>query len=617
VLENIKIVRKAMHWLSPNQKIRFTALVCLNASLALLDLIGITLFALLGTIAVRGFQSINLSPRTNEILKYLKLDGLDGQTVIGALAVAASVFLISKTLISIVLNRKTQVFLARTGAFASTKYIKGVLGNDLEILLKIDLPQLRFNATHGSRALFTGILGGFVTFITDGFLLVVMLVAVFISSPLVAIASTLLFATAAVTLHFIQRHKAFALGTESAKEQLQTERYLLAATEGFRELFVLGRIKRIILQIEEKFLRVAKINAEMAILPNVGKYVIEITLILGTLMVAAIQLSITDAARATSVMAVFLVAASRVAPALLRIQQGLLSVKANYGTAYSFISSSEGVREYEIQKTQLKSGTENKSEISPNHVYRDFTAEVNLKSVSFCYPGATKSALTDINLRITRGEKIALVGSSGSGKSTLVDLIVGLRAPDSGYVTISGLPPSEAIKFWPGKIGYAPQNTFLIEAGITDNIKFFKDDGNFDKDQIEKILRMLGLEERLFKEEGFLLEEPLSNELSGGEKQRVGLARTLYGDPSLLIIDEATSALDAKLENSIVGNIMNKENETTVLAISHRISTIKMASRILFMSAGKLTGDGNYEEVYEANEEFRHQIDTMYLKDND
>jgi ABC-type multidrug transport system fused ATPase/permease subunit len=111
------------------------------------------------------------------------------------------------------------------------------------------------------------------------------------------------------------------------------------------------------------------------------------------------------------------------------------------------------------------------------------------------------------------------------------------------------------------------------------------------------------------------LEESLTNELSGGERQRIGLARTLYGNPSLLIIDEATSAIDASLENSIVKEIMNPEKSTTVIAISHRISTIKMASRILFMSKGEITGDGHYEEVYSTNKEFRHQIDTMYLKE--
>jgi ATP-binding cassette subfamily C protein len=543
------------------------------------------------------------------------LDAQSGQTVIVILAIVASTFLISKTLISMVLNRKTQVFLARSGALASAQYVKTVLSHDLEILLKVDLASLRFNATHGSKALFNGILGGFVTFVADGFLLIIMLVAIFISSPLVALASFVLFFTAAATLHFIQRQKAFVLGTESAKEQLETEGYLLAATEGFRELFVLGRLNKIISRIEGKFLRIAKINAEMSILPNIGKYVIEITLILGTLMVAAIQLSITDVARATSVMAVFLVAASRVAPALLRIQQGLLSVKANYGTAFGFIQSSNEIQELESQKTNLQFRNKDMSAASVDAIEGDFAPEIDLSKLNFSYPSSNSNALTNISLKITKGEKIALVGASGSGKSTLLDLIVGLRSPSSGSITISGLSPRDAILSWPGKIGYAPQSTFLLHTGISKNIEFFKDEENLDKSHLTNILITLGLGSRLLGENGYLLEESLTNELSGGERQRIGLARTLYGNPSLLIIDEATSAIDASLENSIVKEIMNPEKSTTVIAISHRISTIKMASRILFMSKGEITGDGHYEEVYSTNKEFRHQIDTMYLKE--
>ena len=618
LIENIRIVKNALTWLSRSQKWKFGALVSLNASLALIDLVGLSLFALLGTIAVRGVQSIDLSPRTNKILEYLNLNNLSGNNIIATLAIAASLLLIGKTLISIILNRKTQVFLARTGAFGSTTYIDNVLSHDLGILERTNLVSLRFNATHGSRALFSGILGGFVTFVTDGFLLVIMLTAIFLSSPLVAVASSALFVSAAVILHFIQRHKAFVLGTEGAEVQQQAERDLLLATQGFRELYATNNLQVMKKRIENRFFKIASINAEMSILPNIGKYVIEITLILGTLMAAAIQITIADAARATSVMAVFLVAASRVAPALLRIQQGILSVKANYGTAFNFISNFEEIKS-EVQKKSLQENRQvsvKGGHQKENLVDSNFPGTcIDISQVSFAYPNTFKNVFSNLNLRILTGEKVAIVGSSGSGKSTLLDLVLGLRIPYLGEIRIGNLPPHEAIRIWPNRISYVPQDTFLMEGGLLENIDFFGEAEELDIERLKQILVSLGLHVRIGDLDQLFESNLKMSELSGGEKQRIGLARALYRDPILLILDEATSSLDASLEKSVLESIMNQDNKT-VISITHRARAIQMASRILFMSMGKITGDGTFEDLYENNLEFRNQIDVMRNLEN-
>jgi hypothetical protein len=134
-------VREALSWLSPRQKFKFIFLIGLNSSLSLLDLLGVAAFALLGTIAIRGVQSIGLSPRTKEILEFLNLDDLTNQGLVSFLAVIASTLLISKTLISVVLNRKTQMFLFNTSARGSMEYIKAFLSRDLLIWLACDLMQ--------------------------------------------------------------------------------------------------------------------------------------------------------------------------------------------------------------------------------------------------------------------------------------------------------------------------------------------------------------------------------------------------------------------------------------------------------------------------------------------
>jgi ATP-binding cassette subfamily C protein len=583
-------------------------------------LLGVAVFALLGTIAVRGIQSVDLSPRTKEIINFFNLQDLNNQNLISLLAVIASLLLISKTLISVIMNRKTQVFLSNTGARGSSEYIKKFLNNNLEILETMSLARLRFNATHGSRALFSGILGGFVTLITDGFLLTVMLLAIFLASPIVAFASTSIFVGAAAILHFIQRHKAFTLGSQSADIQLQVEQDLLAATQGFRDLYVFGKIQAMISRIEEKFFKIAKINAEMSIMPNVGKYVIEITLILGTLLAAAIQVTIADSARATSVMTVFLVAASRVAPALLRIQQGLLSIRANYGTAYEFIESyndalaliqGNALAKIQDREGQIKSHLDIFTKIPDQKNRSKFHPIIKIENASYSFPNSSDAILKNINLKVEPGEKVAIVGASGSGKSTLVDLMLGLREPQIGLVTISGSPPREAIESWPGQIAYAPQKTFLLSGSVAENIEFFSPEPEYDFKRMKILISLLELGERLEDVNEINGFRTVSNDLSGGESQRLGLARALYRKPQLLVIDEATSALDARLEKSIVEKIMKRNKQNTVISITHRVSTIRLASRIIFITNGKISGDGTFRNLYKNHLEFKQQIDSM------
>ena len=131
---------------------------------------------------------------------------------------------------------------------------------------------------------------------------------------------------------------------------------------------------------------------------------------------------------------------------------------------------------------------------------------------------------------------------------------------------------------------------------------------------MRNLIELLELSERLEDEESKDGFKPTSNDLSGGESQRLGLARALYKKPSLLVVDEATSALDARLEKSIVSHMMEQDRRKTVIAITHRISTIKLASRIIFLANGEITGDNTFEKLYSQHLAFRQQIEAMKVQ---
>jgi len=231
---------------------------------------------------------------------------------------------------------------------------------------------------------------------------------------------------------------------------------------------------------------------------------------------------------------------------------------------------------------------------------KDFAVkELSLNNVSFYYPGYKRTVLNNISMRIETGSTIAIVGPSGAGKSTLVDIILGLLEPTSGEITINGKPIAENIQMWHKQIGFVPQDIYLNDDTIKSNIAFGQEKDEIDENQLKQALSLSKLDEFV---------ESLPNtintfvgnrgvKLSGGQLQRLGIARCLYQNPNVLLMDEATSSLDYETEREIVQSINNIKKNKTVIVIAHRQSTIKNSDIIYYLRDGKLIDKGNFEEL--------------------
>ena len=204
-----------------------------------------------------------------------------------------------------------------------------------------------------------------------------------------------------------------------------------------------------------------------------------------------------------------------------------------------------------------------------------------------------------MNLRIKPGTLTAIIGPSGSGKSTLIDVLLGLIPPDSGQVYISDLPSTEAIKCWPGLIGYVPQEISLSDSSIRENIIRGYGPNSFSEEEIRKALTATGLD--------FLIDslpdglDSMVGEggakLSGGQRQRIGLARALISKPKLLFLDEATSSLDRESEAYIGSTLKSLHGETTLVIVAHRMATVKNADLVVYLDKGKVIATGRYREI--------------------
>ncbi len=214
-----------------------------------------------------------------------------------------------------------------------------------------------------------------------------------------------------------------------------------------------------------------------------------------------------------------------------------------------------------------------------------FNHKIELVNVNFSFQ--RKAALENITLTIHKGEKIAIVGESGAGKSTLVDLIIGLYRPSNGEIKIDGNILDESnLQNWRSQIGYIPQQVYLFDGTISDNICFGR---GLDLTLLEKVLRQANIFDFLQTKQGTnTLVGEGGIQLSGGQKQRVAIARALYGQPEILVLDEATSALDDKTELKIMNEIYQASIDKTLIIIAHRLSTIKGCDRVYEIKDGSI-----------------------------
>ncbi|MBI6630253.1 ABC transporter ATP-binding protein [Pontibaca salina] len=240
-----------------------------------------------------------------------------------------------------------------------------------------------------------------------------------------------------------------------------------------------------------------------------------------------------------------------------------------------------------------------------------FHQSLELRNVSFRYPGTTVRSLKNLNLRIDSGMSVGVVGRTGAGKTTLMDLVLGLLHPTKGEILIDGkvLDPKEQ-RAWRANVGYVQQDIFLSDASIAQNIAFGVPDDEIDRDRLVSAARVAQIERFILDElpDGF---ETLVGErgvrLSGGQRQRISIARALYTEPEVIVFDEATSALDTNTEALVMEEIAKLAGQRTLLMVAHRHSTVKDCDLIVTLDAGEITRLGSYADLV-ATEALPHLV---------
>lgn len=219
-------------------------------------------------------------------------------------------------------------------------------------------------------------------------------------------------------------------------------------------------------------------------------------------------------------------------------------------------------------------------------------------SVEYRYPKAKTPALENVTFKVERGQFVSFCGPSGAGKSTLLLLLMGLVSPTRGSLRFNGQDLNTVLRTWHEQIGYVAQDLFIAHGNIRQNVAFGVPDEAIDDERVWEALRLARANtfvERYPKK----LEHPLEHgsRLSGGERQRIAIARALYRDPEVLVLDEATAALDNTTEREFSDAIAGLSGNKTIICVAHRLSTIRMSDRIHFLTDGRITASGSYDEL--------------------
>ena len=581
-------------------------MIVLQIFLGVLDLLGVLAIGLLGALSVTGLAEQKSGNRVNAVLELLNIDQFSFQTQTVVIGVIAMLLLVGRTLISIFFTRRVLFFLSRRGAKLSANIISRLLAQPLLSVQARTTQETLYAVTNGVGVITLGILATSIVLLSDALLLLVLAFGLFIVDPFTAIGVFFIFTLIGILLYHFMHVKARNLGMESTLLNIQSNEKIVEVFSSYRESVVRNRRDYYAREIGKVRFALANASAEMSFMPYVSKYVIETSVVIGALLIGAVQFILQDAIHAVATLAVFLAAGSRIAPAVMRIQQGSIQIRGSLGAATPTLDLI-----HSLGDAPMIENVDDTLDI----IHSGFNSEIQISGVSLTYPSKYVPAISNINLTIDSGDSIAFVGPSGAGKTTIIDVLLGVLNPDEGSVLISGLPPHLAVAKWPGAISYVPQDVVIAAGTIRENVALGYPSEVATDELVMNALRIANLDT-------FVATLPQGidtqvgergSKISGGQRQRLGIARAMFTRPHLLVLDEATSALDGEAEVNISDAIHALRGLTTVVMIAHRLSTVRDVDTVVYLSEGIIRGIGTFDEVRRAVPDFDRQARLMGL----
>lgn len=585
---------RSLRLLSPRDSRIYFSLIGARVVTNLLDLVGIAGVGLFGSMLAGGLKNedrVSFGP--------LHLSLVDSRIYLWVLVGVVAVFL-GKSVIGVLLLRANGLFLARIESTASNSLASYFFGSDLSRVKRYSESRIHYVVTNSSAMAFGDLLVNFNVLITEASLFIFVFVGFAIADWQTALLVTLYFSMIIGAFQFLIGRRLRNIGKSFEQTSQNLVDYVIDLVRAYRELVVVSKLDNYLDRLASARRLSARTRARMRFYEGSPRFMVESALMLGVLAMVSWQYFRGNLSDGLVITAVFFAGGLRMMGALLPLQNALSWIRINGPQAHEAQVISEELKQTQDSESSLGSGNIVEDMLVQE---RDLGASglalsLEVVDLGFTFPDSDREVLSQVSFRIREGTNVAIIGPSGAGKTTLVDLILGLLSPVTGSISVDGMSPIAYRQNFPGRVAYVPQKPGMVRGSVAQNIALGEDRENISEERVREALESVGMWEEVLARGG--IDAPIGSQadaFSGGQLQRLGLARALYQRPGLLVLDEATSALDAKSENEIVRYLETLRGVVTVVVIAHRLSTVQEMDTVLALDNGRVIGEGSFSSL--------------------
>ena len=482
------------------------------------------------------------------------------------------------------------IFLEKILIELSDKLFKNYLKRDYIFFLQKNSAQLITNIK-GEVPSFIEYLSRIITFFGEAIIFLGIAVLLFYIDFFGT--SIILLTVAAFTfvIYTFTKRKIDIYGRERIISDAKINKHLIQGISSAKDVKILDREEDLIHQFHKSLSDHSKVNVFIKFINGLPKFLFEILIVCVFLILVLSMININrDTLSVIQYLGVFAIASFRIIPGATRMFTSYQQIR------FRQISVKLLSEEFN-QKDNFY--LQNKPQSRDANTSMKFQKEINLRNLYFSYPKRKEFSLSGISMTLKKGDFVGIIGKTGSGKSTLINLFTGLLKPSEGKIEVDGLNIFSNLSEWHKKIGYVPQSIYLMDDTIKKNIAFGLREDDIDDNSIKQAVDEASLSEFLKSLPNGL--DTIVGEkgirISGGQQQRIGIARALYRDPEVLILDEATSSLDQVTEKKIMDSIQFLKRKKTLIIVTHRLSTVDKCDKIFFVNEGKIVKQGLPKEI--------------------
>ncbi|MBD5484772.1 MAG: ABC transporter ATP-binding protein [Lachnospiraceae bacterium] len=582
--KKVTLLHKVGYLFDQKQKKQLVGLAVLILIGGLLETLGVSMLLPVVT-AIMDPEAIMEKEPVRDVAQMLHIQ--TSKDLIMYMLIVLIVLYVFKNAYLLFLTYVQNTFVTRNRNRMISRVMREFLNRPYEDYLGADIPTV-FRLTDSDIPNAFQLILVMIQMITEIVVAVSLCIVLVVSSPLMCLFIVVIFLGLTLIITKQLKPRLNRIGHKNQTIQSRIAKWRIQSIYGLKDVKVLHREEFFVRNYYESGAVGANVARNYAVLNNLPRLLIE------TIFMAAMFLFILlymvrggDVTVLVPQLTVFAMAAIRMLPGINRINTYLSEIAyAQPCLDYLYDNLNESMK-----KDVNGSVTGLTGDKQPELPKLDLQDKIVLDHITYAYPNTEKNIFTDAHMEVKKGQSVGIMGPSGAGKSTIVDILLGLLHVQSGKITCDGMDIFDNYPAWLAKIGYIPQSIYLIDESIRDNIAFGIDADRIDDKRIWEVLEEAQLKE--FVEE---LPEGLDTtigdrgvRISGGQRQRLGIARALYHNPEILVFDEATSALDNDTEKAVMDAINSFHGRKTMVIIAHRLNTIAKCDVIYKVEDEKIT----------------------------